>query len=83
MSYNNCTYIGIRKQVTQHLYKFFSRIPKKKRKEKEEEKTEVLAMYQNHIGKVKMQRDHFRKQCENAKTNFSSLDVENKIRGIY
>ena len=24
MSYNNCTYKGIRKQVTQHLYKFFS-----------------------------------------------------------
>jgi hypothetical protein len=23
MSYNNSTYIGIRKQVTQHLYKFF------------------------------------------------------------
>jgi hypothetical protein len=49
----------------------------------EEEKTEVLAKYQNHIEKVKMQRDHYRKQCKNAKTNFSSLDVENKIRGIY
>ena len=49
----------------------------------EEEKTEVLAKYQNHIEKVKMQRDHYRKQCENAKTNSSSLDVENKIRGIY
>jgi hypothetical protein len=23
MSYNNSTYIGIRKQVTQHLYKYF------------------------------------------------------------
>jgi hypothetical protein len=34
ISYNNSTYIGIRKQVTQHLYKFFSQIPKKKRKEK-------------------------------------------------
>jgi hypothetical protein len=34
MSYNNSTYIGIRKQVTQHLYKFFSQISKKKRKEK-------------------------------------------------
>ena len=34
MSYNNCTYIEIRKQVTQHLYTFFSQIPKKKRKEK-------------------------------------------------
>ena len=33
MSYNNITYIGIRKQVTQHLYKIFSQIPKKKRKE--------------------------------------------------
>ena len=32
MSYNNSTYIGIRKQVTQHLYKFFSQIPNKKRK---------------------------------------------------
>ena len=26
MSYNNSTYIGIRKQVTQHLYKFFSHL---------------------------------------------------------
>jgi hypothetical protein len=29
MSYSNSTYIGIRKQVTQHLYKFFSQIPEK------------------------------------------------------
>jgi hypothetical protein len=35
----------------------------------EEEKTEVLAKYQNHIEKVKMQRDHYRKQCEIVKTN--------------
>lgn len=49
----------------------------------EEEKTEVLAKYQNHIEKVKMQRDHYRKQCENTKTNCNSLDVENKLRGIY
>jgi hypothetical protein len=34
MSYNNSTYIGIRKQVTQHLYKFFSQIPKKEKKRK-------------------------------------------------
>jgi hypothetical protein len=44
---------------------------------------EQLQYRKNHIEKVKMQRDHYRKQCENAKTNFSSLDVENKIRGIY
>ena len=51
----------------------------------EEEKTEVLARYQDHIDKVKMQRGHYRKQCdcEDAKTNFNSLNVENKIRGIY
>jgi len=51
----------------------------------EEEKTEVLAIakYQDHIDKVKMQRGHYRKQCEDAKTNFNSLNVENKIRGIY
>jgi hypothetical protein len=34
MSYNNNAYIGIRKQVTQHLYTFFSQTPTKKRKEK-------------------------------------------------
>jgi predicted Fe-S protein YdhL (DUF1289 family) len=38
----------------------------------EEEKTEVLAKYQDHIEKVKMQRDHYRKQCEIAKTNIKS-----------
>jgi len=45
----------------------------------EEEKTEVLAKYQDHIDKVQMQRGHYRKQCEDAKTNFNSLNVENKI----
>jgi hypothetical protein len=34
MSYNNSTYIGIRKQVAQHLHKFFSQIPKKGKKRK-------------------------------------------------
>ena len=34
MSYNNSTYIGIRIQVTQHLYKFFSQDTKKEKKRK-------------------------------------------------
>ena len=29
---NTSTYIGIRKEVTQHLYKFFSQMPKRKEK---------------------------------------------------
>jgi len=47
----------------------------------EEEKTEKLLAYQNHISNVKTQRDYYRSQCEVTKSEFSQLPPENKVRG--
>ena len=47
----------------------------------EEEKIEKLELYQNHIEKVKCQRDHYRNQCEVTKAEFSSLPIEKQSRG--
>ena len=49
----------------------------------EEEKTDKLQNYQDHIEKAKIQRDHYRDQCEEAKTIFSTLSDESKQRGNY
>ena len=47
----------------------------------EEEKVEKLREYQDHLDKAKTQRDQYREQCEEAKSQFTSLDEENKSRG--
>ena len=48
----------------------------------EEEKAEKNQNYQEHISKVKCQRDHYRYQCESTKNSFDLLPEERKIRGI-
>ncbi|XP_053376392.1 uncharacterized protein LOC123561263 [Mercenaria mercenaria] len=47
----------------------------------EEQKTEKLKEYQDHLDKVKTQRDHYREQCENAKSVYKNLSDERKVRG--
>lgn len=48
----------------------------------EEEKEDILSKYQEHVGHVKEQRDHYRDQCAAAKSTFVQLTPEQKIRGI-
>ena len=48
----------------------------------EEEKVEKLRNYKDHLDKAKTQRDQYREQCEEAKSVFTSLDEENRSRGI-
>uniref|UniRef100_A0A8W8MKS9 Uncharacterized protein n=1 Tax=Magallana gigas TaxID=29159 RepID=A0A8W8MKS9_MAGGI len=47
----------------------------------EEEKEDILSKYQEHVGHVKEQRDHYRDQCAEAKSTFAQLAPEQKIRG--
>ena len=49
--------------------------------ETEEEKLEDLRQYNVHIGKAKLQRDHYRSQVEESKGLYISLPEEKKIRG--
>ena len=48
----------------------------------EEEKVEKLRNHKDHLDKAKTQRDQYREQCEEAKSVFTSLDEENRNRGI-
>ncbi|XP_052683547.1 uncharacterized protein LOC128163903 [Crassostrea angulata] len=47
----------------------------------EEEKEDILSNYQEHVGHVKEQSDHYRDQCAEAKSTFAQLAPEQKIRG--
>lgn len=44
----------------------------------EEEKEDILSKYQEHVGHVKEQRDHYRDQCAAAKSTFVQLTPEQK-----
>ncbi|KAJ8304603.1 hypothetical protein KUTeg_018186 [Tegillarca granosa] len=46
----------------------------------EEQKSELVASYQRHLEKAKLQRDYFRDQCSETKENFSSMPEEYKCR---
>ncbi|XP_053378468.1 uncharacterized protein LOC128548102 [Mercenaria mercenaria] len=47
----------------------------------EEQKLEKLHVYQDHIDKVKCQRDHYRLQVESTKQQYADLSAEEKNRG--
>ena len=47
----------------------------------EEEKMEDLRLYNDHIQKAKIQRDYYRTQVEESKTQYTALSVEKKQRG--
>ncbi|KAJ8316733.1 hypothetical protein KUTeg_005679 [Tegillarca granosa] len=47
----------------------------------EEQKSELVARYQRHLEKAKLQRDYFRDQCSETKENFSNMPEEYKCRG--
>ena len=48
----------------------------------EEEKADKLLEYNAHIAKAKVQRDYYREQCEEGKSNFNTLTTEQQPRGM-
>ena len=49
----------------------------------EEEKMEDLRLYNDHIQKAKVQRDHYRAQVEESKVQYTALPEDKKQRGIF
>ena len=47
----------------------------------EEQKTDILSEYQEHVNKVKVQRDNYRQQCDAAKTVYNAMETEERVRG--